>query len=138
MTLYIVEITVPANTPESNPIEVKLEIEEDIIVKVECRFYAGCCGMVKTACFYGQYQLFPRPAGTYLAGDDETISWSEYIILPHVPCTLTFKAWSPGTAYDHTIVWRIVALPKVVAMWWIWLEKFINILAKLFRVKVEI
>ena len=132
----MVELTVPANTPSSSPVEAEVEIKEEVIVKVECRFYAGCAGMVYTACYYGEEQLFPRPHGSYLHGDDETISWSEYHELPESPCVLTIRAWSPGTSYDHTITWRINALPKKYAFWWAVLDRFIGFLAKIFRVRV--
>ena len=132
MTLYIVDVTVPANTPQSSPIEKTVKIEEEVVVHVEVMFPAGCRGMVYTAAYYGEEQLFPRPHGSYLHGNDETIKWEEYYQLPETPCTLTIKAWSPGTSYDHTIIWRINALPKWIAFWWINIAKMLNLISRVF------
>ena len=136
MTLYVIDVTVPANTAQTSPKEVQVEIEEEVVVSVECHFPPGCRGMVYTAVYYGEEQIFPRPHGSYLHGDGETIRWQEYYTLPSKPCTLTIRAWSPGTNYDHTITWRINALPKNIAKWWLALDRFIGFLAKVFRVRV--
>jgi len=136
MTLYVVDVTIPANTSQTSPKEETVKIEEEVIVSIECHFPPGCRGMVYTACYYGEEQLFPRPYGSYLHGDGETIRWSEYYELPESPCILTIRGWSPGTIYDHTITWRINALPKKYAFWWTVLDRFISFLAKIFRVRV--
>ncbi len=133
MTLYWFDITIPANTPESNPVEKEVMIEEEVIVRLSCHFPSGCRGMVYTAIYYGEEQIFPRPYGSYLHGDGETITWDEYYVLPSSPCVLTIRGWSPGTRYDHTIQWRIVALPRRYVFWWTVMDKFINVLTKIFR-----
>ena len=136
MTLYVVDVTVPADTAQTSPKEETVKIEEEVVVSVECHFPPGCRGMVYTACYYGEEQIFPRPHGSYLHGDGETVKWQEYYELPEKPCTLTIRGWSPGTSYDHTITWRINALPKNIAKWWLALDRFIGFLAKVFRVRV--
>ena len=136
MTLYIVDVTVPADTFQTSPIEKTVKIEEEVIVKVMVHFPAGCHGYVYTACYYGEEQIFPRPYGSYLHGDAETITWEEYYELPESPCILTIKARSPGTNYPHKITWRINALPRSVAFWWKIIDKLIGFLAKLFRVRI--
>ena len=136
MTLYIVDLDVPANTSQTEPVEQTIKIEEEVIVSVSCFFPAGCRGMVYTAVYYGEEQIFPRPYGKYLHGDNETIKWSEYYELPETPCILTIRGWSPGTSYDHTVTWRICALPRKYAFWWMILDRFISFLAKIFRVRV--
>jgi len=132
MTLYVVDVTVPANTQQNSPKEVQVEIEEEVVVSVECHFPPGCRGMVYTACYYGKEQIFPRPHDSYLHGDGETIKWQEYYELPESPCTLTIRAWSPGTNYDHTITWRINALPKNIAFWWVNIARLLNLISRAF------
>ena len=136
MTLYIVDLTVPADTSQTSPAEKTVKIEEEVIVKVMVHFPAGCHGYVYTACYYGEEQIFPRPYGSYLHGDGETITWEEYYELPESPCFLSIRGWSPGTSYDHTVTWRINALPKKYAFWWMVLDRFISFLARIFRVRV--
>jgi len=135
--IYSIPILVPANTPINKPVEVQVEINEEVITLIRVRFPPGPSCMVRTALFYGQSQIFPQPPGTYIVGDDETVEWHEYFVLPSVPCKLTIRACSPGTNYEHMIFWYIVALPWEVATWWASIQNFISILAKVMRVKVE-
>jgi len=134
MTLYVVDVTVPANTSQTDPKEETVKIEEEVIVSIECHFPPGCRGMVYTACYYGEEQLFPRPYGSYLHGDGETIKWSEYYELPESPCILTVRGWSPGTNYDHTVTWRINALPRKYAFWWVNVSKLLSFISRVFTV----
>ena len=132
MTLYVVDVTIPADTAQTAPKEETVKIEEEVIVSIECHFPPGCRGMVYTACYYGEEQLFPRPYGSYLHGDGETIRWEEYYELPESPCYLTIRAWSPGTNYDHTITWRINALPRWIAFWWVNISRLLNFISRAF------
>ena len=134
MTLYIVDLTVPADTAQTSPAEKTVKIEEEVVVKVMVHFPAGCHGYVYTACYYGEEQIFPRPYGSYLRGDAETITWEEYYELPESPCILTIRGWSPGTSYDHTITWRINALPRKYAFWWVNISKLLSFISRVFTV----
>jgi len=137
MTLYVIDVTVPPNTPAANPVEEEFIVEGDVITHVSCHFPPGCRGMVHTAIYLGHIQVFPRPFPNTLHGDGETIAWSEFFPLPESKCKLTIKAWSPGTRYPHTITWRLVVLPRYVAMWWWILERFISLLKVIFSVREE-
>ena len=134
MTLYVVDLTVPKDTQQTSPEEKTVKIEEEVIVSIECHFPPGCRGMVYTACYYGEEQLFPRPYGSYLHGDGETIRWEECYELPHTPCVLTIRGWSPGTNYDHTVTWRINALPRKYAFWWVNISKLLSFISRVFTV----
>ena len=129
MTLYVVDVTVPPDTPKEAPVEYEVEVWEEVIVSLECHFPLGCRGRVYTAVYYGEEQLFPRPFGVYLRGDGETIKWQEYYELPHVPCVLRIRAWSPGTRYPHTIIWRLNALPRNIAKWWTNIVSMLNLIS---------
>jgi len=137
MTLYTAIITVPKDTRPESPVAYTLEVEEDVITYVSVRFPSGCQLMVHTAAYIGEVQIIPRPFGSSFAGDGETIAYQELIELPYTPCPITIKAWSPGTRYDHRIVWRIVALPRWYALWWAALERFISVLRAVLGVREE-
>jgi len=108
-------ITVPANTSENSPVEATFEIGKSILTKVSIHFPDGCIGLVKCAIFYGEEQILPTEAGQYFNGNAETVEMSCYIPLPDDPTTLTVKAWSPGTSYDHNIIVRLETQPEFVA-----------------------
>lgn len=137
MTLYQVVITVPADTPDITPVVREVEVEGDYIVRVMVHFPPGCAGKVLTRLLYGEEQLFPRPAGTWLQGDGMTVDVTELIKLPSRRTVLTIEAKSPGSLYPHTITWSLVVLPASVALWWSVIERFIAILSRLFRVRLE-
>jgi len=113
MPIYPVTLTVPADTPETAPVEADVEIEERVVTRVDVKFKPGCMDMVHVAVFYGIKQLFPRETGKSVVGDAETVSWLEWWEAPEVPCTLTFKAWSPGTSYQHVLPCRVETEPEV-------------------------
>jgi len=112
MPIYPVTLTVPADTAEDAPVEVDVQIKERVVTRVDVKFKPGCMDMVHVAVFYGIKQLFPRETGKSVVGDAETVSWLEWWEAPEVPCTITFKAWSPGTEYQHQLVCRIMTLPE--------------------------
>ena len=50
---YEVTLMIPATQPEENPAEVKVEIEGDVVTKVDVDYPAGCHYLVGTAVYYG-------------------------------------------------------------------------------------
>jgi len=127
-------VTVPANTPAEDPVEAAFTRAEAILTKVEGHFPPGCAGMVKCALYYGIKQLIPVVEGQYLAGDGETVSLRVQIPLPNHPTTLTFKAWSPDTAYPHTLQVRLESLPEEEALPGRGLTRLIALFRRLFGV----
>jgi len=119
MTLYVVELQVPANTPDIDPVKKEVYVEGGVIVWVEVHFPPGVAAKVKTALFSGHYQIFPRPFGTWLTGDGETIRAELFHVLEARSAKLTVYGKSPGSLYPHTIIWRINVLPKQIAMPWL-------------------
>jgi hypothetical protein len=123
---YVVEVTVPANTPDNNPVRETLVVEQGVITRVEVHFPPGCRGFVQTALFIGHYQLFPRPFGVWLRGDGETIGSNLSYEVSSPRATLTIYAKSPGSRYDHTIIWRLEVLPRAVAYPYLMVSKLVE------------
>ena len=114
--LYIKSISVPANTPPTSPAEDTITIEEEVVLFVSVRFPPGPSGLLKTALFYGDMQLFPSPKGSWAYGDNETV-WDLLVWeAPESPVKLTIKAYNEDDTYDHSAIYRIVALNKEEAM----------------------
>jgi hypothetical protein len=128
--LYVVELNVPANTPDISPVSVEFTLDQGIITQVEVHFPPGCRGMVKTALFRGHYQVFPRPFGTWLSGDAETIRAQLFYEIKTPKERFIVYGKSPGTNYPHLITWRINVLPKSVALWWLAVQGFVESLNK--------
>jgi len=109
--LYCKAVTVPASTPLGEAVEEQLTVEEDVITRIQIRFPPGPCSLVKAAVFYGAERIFPHPAYDWAAGDDEIVEGFLYWLAPEKPCTLTLKAYNEDEAYNHTVLFRVEALP---------------------------
>jgi len=127
-------VTVPPNTPVENPTTATFTLAKAILTKFEVHFPSGCVGMVKCALYYGIKQLIPVDSAQWLAGDGETVSLRVQIPLPNHPTTLTFKAWSPGTSYPHTLQVRVESLPEEEALLGRVLTRWIKLFRRVFGV----
>jgi hypothetical protein len=134
MTLYVVEMTVPPNTPDINPVVQWITVERGVITRVQVHFPPGVAGKVFTALFIGHYQLFPRPFGTWLTGDGETVTFEPFYEIGTPRATLTIYGKSPGSLYQHRIIWRIEVLPRAVALWWLAVQGFVEALNRFIAV----
>jgi len=106
MSIYSREITTPAASEQ----QTEVEVEGDYISYVNIRFPPGPSGLLGVAIFYGIHQIFPHDEGTWFAGDDETIAWQEYWLLPESPCTITIHTQNNDDTYEHSVQVRIATL----------------------------
>lgn len=132
MALYSKKLTVPINTSEDNPKPIEFIIKENLITKMEVGFPPGCSFMVGIKILYGIKRYWPEDPGTYLYGDSETVSWSEYQKLPEAYSKITVYGISPGTSYPHEIIIRMFTLPEIVAAPGIIIQKLVNLFKRIF------
>lgn len=128
---YEVTLTIPATQPEDNPAEVDVEIEGDVVTKVEVDYPAGCHYLVGTAVFYGIKQLWPSDVGTWFRANKYVIGFNPSWDMPERKVTLTFKGCAPQTKFQHKIVLRVVTEDLPAARPWQITQDFIQIVKKL-------
>ena len=128
---YEVSLPVPAGKPEEDPAEVELEIEGDVVTKVDVDYPAGCHYLVQTAVFYGIKQLWPVEPGTWFKANKCVVTFRPEWDLPERKTTLTFKGCSPGTSFQHKIVLRVETADLPAAKPWKILDDFITIVKRL-------
>jgi len=126
MPIYSEKLTIPAGTPESDPVSLDITIKQKFITKMEIGFPDGCNYLVKVKIQYGVKQFWPE---AWLVGNGETVSWEERYEMPSINETLTLFGASPEAKYPHDIVVRIMTLPKG----FYFLETLLNKLYDLFR-----
>jgi len=132
--LYQKSLTVPADTPEDKPVEVKITVKHPVIRRLGVHFPPGCHLMVKVAVFYGKYQIFPAKEGDWCSGDNTTV-WDEfYFEVPEKETDLTLKGCSPKTDYKHTITFYIIATPREVPVYAAGLGRLIKLFERLLRI----
>lgn len=97
------DILIPANTLESNPYTQEIKLAKGKLIKLVLVFQFGCAYMVHVALAYGGRQVMPIIEGMSYALDGYTLERETLIELNDHPFSLTFRGWSDGTTYDHTI-----------------------------------
>lgn len=130
--LYAYDITIPADTPESNPIVHTLKLNPGVLTKVSVKFPAGCHGLVKIRILKFETNLVPLNRDGWITGDNEAIVADEYFELDERPYELKLIGCSPGTSYPHTISVRLVILPRIVASMLALIEKVEEIISYVF------
>jgi len=108
--IYVFDLTVPANTPYTNPVTLDCEIDPGVVSQAEVIFPPGCAGLVRCAVFRELTQLWPHNPDSSFRGDGETIRWSEDYQVWEEPFVFVLKGWSDDDTYDHTITLRINVL----------------------------
>jgi len=102
MPVYILDLTIPANTAEEKAKLIEAEVEEEIVLAIDVYFPPGCLSLAHVQAFYGLEQLMPRPTGSTYHGDGKLVKGPLNWRCPELPCKLTFKGWNEDTAYEHT------------------------------------
>jgi len=100
-------VTIPAGTPEENPIRETLIVEPGIIYKIHIISSWGTNGEVfcKLEDIYGR-QILPVKEGSYFRLWGQVIE-AKYPAIQFEAkgdkTRIVFVGWSPGTQYDHVV-----------------------------------
>lgn len=132
MPVYCEKLTIPAGQLEDAPASLDITIKQRYISKMEVGFPDGCNYLAKVKIQYGIKQFWPEDPGTWLIGNNETISWDERYTMPSINETLTVFGASPDADYPHDIVVRIMTLPKGFYFLEVLLYKLFNLFKKIF------
>jgi len=111
MPVYVEVLKIPANTPETSPVERRITIEPGVVHRWSVLFPAGCHTLVRFAILYGESHIFPAGKGRWIRGDDETVVYDDRWHTPDRPTTLRLVGWSEDDTFDHTLYIRIGVLP---------------------------
>ncbi len=103
---YEFSLTIPADTPESEPVSVDAALVAGTIEHVEVQFWAGHRGNVHVRILEQEHQVWPTNVGDWLTSEAYTISFDEHYVLVDRPYTLLIEGWNEDTDYDHQIIVR--------------------------------
>ncbi len=109
--LFVKDLTVPANTKESNPLSGEIEITRAVIKRIDVFFPFGCRNMVGVQLYWGDHPIFPRNPDAWVKGDGYPVSADCFYFIYQEPYKIKYKVHSEGTLYNHTITIRINMLP---------------------------
>jgi hypothetical protein len=106
--IFVFPITIPANTPQANPIITPLQLTAGTITDMEIQVPSGVVALAHIQLKAGLYQLFPSNPEASFATSNETIDWTEEIHLDQPPYQLVAWGWNDDTSFAHTLTVRVV------------------------------
>jgi len=101
--IYDFEISTPANTARTAPVETTLELTPGVIHKLDILFPPGPAGLLHMVIMRELTQLWPSNPDGNFASDDEVISYPEYYDLLEAPHELQAVTWNEDDTYDHIV-----------------------------------
>lgn len=111
---YVLPLTIPKNTPKSDPVEEELALTYGVIQRVEVEFPPGCAGLAHVRIQYHEFDLYPTNPGTYFSGDGFTIAFDDNFPITEVPHMIKIVGYNEDDTFDHTVTVRInVKLPEL-------------------------
>jgi len=110
--LYNWIITVPKNTPRTNPIETPLSLAIGIVTWYSVLFPPGCVGLVHAKIFHREFQIVPSKGDQDLSGDNFPIEWTDYYEMYERPADFLARCWNEDDTYDHNVTIRIAVVPR--------------------------
>ena len=111
--LFSYEITVPANTLKTAPVEQEMALAAGVIRQVAIQFPAGCNALVHVQVMERDHQLFPTNLDTDIAASGFVLQWAEDYELVDAPYSLKAVLWNDDDTYQHKItLWFAVLEPE--------------------------
>lgn len=112
---YEFTLTVPADTKANDPQELDVHLTHGVITYIEIEFAPGCHRMVEAYIRDGLHQLVPTNPDERIKSSGRAVAFDEYYELLTPPYLLTIGGFSPGSAYDHEIIFRFEVTPQDIA-----------------------
>jgi len=128
---YFMWLEIPANTPETAPVEKTVEIEGEILSEIAYLIPPGWAALARFALFYGIKQIYPMPGLEWVTGDDLYRSIPLKWPLPERKVRITIKGWNEDDTYPHSVYLWLLTQPEPEARPWKILADFVAILKRL-------
>jgi len=116
MPTYTLDLTIPKATPEDSPVERKLKIKEGVVTCWLVLIPPGHLALARCRVLYGLEPLLPAHEDAWLRGNAESLVIEDFFDPPEQPYELTFEGWNEDTVFPHTFYFRIVVLPRQLAL----------------------
>jgi len=120
MPIYTVTFTIPANTPSTNPTTSEVEIEGYVLEKISILIPSGHQALAHMRVKYGIKNIVPFEEEQWLEGDNESITFEPWWILPETPCRIVLEGYNEDDTYSHsfyvrfTTKWKHEILPQLI------------------------
>jgi hypothetical protein len=101
--IYTAEVTIPANTAETDPVNQVMNVAKGLVYRVDLFFPPGPAGLAKICILDGGFQVWPQTVGNYLCGDSETIAFDDLYLKDQPPYVFTVRGFNLDDTYGHTV-----------------------------------
>jgi hypothetical protein len=112
--IYVASLTIPANTPKSNPARETFSISSGTIENVYYLIPSDNDGLVEFVLCYHSAQIYPTSLNEAFRGAFGDVSLGERYAISDSPFELEMVGWSPGATLSHLIIVQ-VTLSQLVA-----------------------
>lgn len=110
---YWAALTVPANTPASDPTRVTLEAVPGTVKQVWLFFPQGHAGSTKCRILRNEHQVWPTNPGGWYLGDGTAIEFGENYEVVGTPYDFHLEGYNDSTLNAHTVYVRLTILQEV-------------------------
>jgi len=104
MALYTRQLTVPAQTAETDAVRVETEVDEQVVTEAEVFIDPGSNGEVDVVLLDGESRILPERAGDPISKPGTTGPVPLTHELPGIPGQVTVKSWAPDADFEHEVI----------------------------------
>ena len=101
--LFQKTVTIPANTPESDPVTSEIILSVGVMNSLRVYFPPGPSGLAHAQVWLQDYQLLPWERGEWSTGDDLSIVDNSQRVIYEKPTILKVVGWNEDTQYNHNV-----------------------------------
>jgi len=135
MTLYVATLTIPANTAESSPVSTTVELWEEVLDQIIILIPPGHYALAGLKVYYGDEQILPKPAGSWLRGDNVVITAKMRWRLPDRPTRLRLEGYNVDVKYQHSFYLYFITMNEEEVYWWRSIRDFVKAFRRLVGLK---
>lgn len=114
--IYSSSITVPANTPATDPLRIPLKVTKGLVYRLEVEFPPGPWGLLYMAVFDGSFQVWPTTPGEFFHSDHYCVAFDDTYLKETAPYTFDIIAYNLDDTYQHKAQVRIGLVSEKVFM----------------------
>jgi hypothetical protein len=101
--VFTIEVSTPANTLETSPLETVMDISEGLVYNVKVIFPPGSCGLLKCRIFDCSTQIWPTNFDGYFSGNNYAYDFDELYDKTQPPYKFVLKSWNTDDQYAHRV-----------------------------------
>lgn len=110
--MYQVDLTVPANTPETSPAQDTLRLNAGTLNRILVRFPPGCANLARTTIHHLGVQIEPWNPDGYIGWDRYVFDIETEVEIPEGGTDIVVKGWNLDDVYPHTISYDFFVVQK--------------------------